>query len=93
MTKLLFMFNIYFMYYLAGSHYLNSRNHYIFKVFNYERIKQKNISGWGGYPVQKANMVYPKNIEQILIETKNGDSIARGNGRSYGDSSINAKYY
>ena len=56
-----------------------------------EKFKQKNISGWGGYPVQKANMVYPKNIEQILIETKNGDSIARGNGRSYGDSSINAK--
>ena len=35
-----------------------------------EKFKQKNISGWGGYPVQKANMVYPKNIEQILIEQK-----------------------
>ena len=53
--------------------------------------EQKNISGWGGYPVQKARVVYPENIEQILVEIKKGNLIARGNGRAYGDSSINQK--
>ncbi len=56
-----------------------------------KKLKKENISGWGGYPVQEANVVYPKNVEQILIEMKNSDLIARGNGRSYGDSSINEK--
>ncbi len=56
-----------------------------------KKFKKENISGWGGYPVQEANVVYPKNVEQILIEMKNSDLIARGNGRSYGDSSINKK--
>ncbi len=52
---------------------------------------QTNISGWGGYLVQEAKVVYPKNIEQILEEIKKSDLIARGNGRAYGDSSINKK--
>ena len=56
-----------------------------------KKFTKENISGWGGYPVQEANVVYPKNVEQILIEMKNSDLIARGNGRSYGDSSINKK--
>ena len=50
-----------------------------------------NISGWSGYPIQEARVVYPKNIKQILEEIKKSDLIARGNGRSYGDSSINKK--
>jgi len=52
---------------------------------------QTNISGWGGYPIQEAKVVYPKNIKQILEEMKKSDLIARGNGRAYGDSSINKK--
>ena len=52
---------------------------------------QTKISGWGGYPVRKTNIVYPKNIDQILVEIKKSDLIARGNGRAYGDSSINEK--
>ena len=52
---------------------------------------QTNISGWGGYPIQEAKVVYPKSIEQILEEIKKSDLIARGNGRAYGDSSINKK--
>ena len=52
---------------------------------------QTNISGWGGYPIQEAKVVYPKNIKQILEEIKKSDLIARGNGRAYGDSSINKK--
>ena len=50
-----------------------------------------NISGWGGYPVQKAKVLYPEKVEQIVTEIKKGDLIARGNGRAYGDSSINEK--
>ena len=53
--------------------------------------EQKNISGWGGYPSQKAKIVYPQNVNQILTEIKKSDLIARGNGRAYGDSSINEK--
>ncbi len=56
-----------------------------------KKSNQINISGWGGYPVQKAKVVYPENIDQILIEIKKSDLIARGNGRAYGDSSINEK--
>ncbi len=56
-----------------------------------KNLEQKNISGWGGYPIQKAKVVYPQNINQILDEIKKSDLIARGNGRAYGDSSINEK--
>ena len=53
--------------------------------------KQTLVSGWGGYPTRKTNMVYPRNIEQIQNAIKKSDLIARGNGRAYGDSSINEK--
>jgi len=53
--------------------------------------EKENISGWGGYLVQKANITYPRNIDQIVAEIKKSDLIARGNGRAYGDSSINEK--
>ena len=52
---------------------------------------QKTISGWGGYPSQKAKIVYPENIDQIIVAIKESDVIARGNGRAYGDSAINEK--
>ncbi len=56
-----------------------------------ENLNQKKISGWGGYPIKKANIIFPENIEQVLAEVKKGNLIARGNGRAYGDSSINEK--
>ncbi len=56
-----------------------------------KKLDKINISGWGGYPIQKAKIVYPENIEQILVEVKKSELIARGNGRAYGDSSINEK--
>ena len=52
---------------------------------------ETEISGWGGYPVRKAKVVYPKNTQEILAELNKGTLIARGNGRAYGDSSINEK--
>ncbi len=46
------------------------------------------LSGWGKYPIKNTEVLKPKNIKE-LIDTLNGDQlIARGNGRSYGDSSI-----
>ena len=38
-----------------------------------KNLEQKNISGWGGYPIQKAKVVYPQNINQILDEIKKSD--------------------
>lgn len=46
------------------------------------------LSGWGKYPIKNTEVLKPKNIKE-LIDTLNGNQlIARGNGRSYGDSSI-----
>ena len=57
-------------------------------IKNYEQVK---ISGWGGYPIRKAKVIYPKDFDQIQNEIKKNNLIARGNGRAYGDSSINEK--
>ena len=50
---------------------------------------KEEISGWGNYPKIKAIRRKPKSIEEIKKYLKLNSSIARGNGRSYGDSSIN----
>lgn len=47
------------------------------------------ISGWGKFPFFEANISSPNTFDDIFKEVKKGASIARGNGRSYGDSSIN----
>ena len=52
------------------------------------------ITGWGNYIQRnnKANIYYPKELDSIknLINRKSLKSLSiRGNGRSYGDSSIN----
>ena len=47
------------------------------------------ISGWGKYPFKKTKLYYPKSFNEIKKILKNDKKlIARGNGRSYGDSSI-----
>jgi hypothetical protein len=46
------------------------------------------ISGWGKYPLIKAKVKSPSSIEELILTISKGDAIARGNGRSYGDSSI-----
>lgn len=46
------------------------------------------ISGWGNYPFKKTNIFTPKNdieLTNLLVE---GQCIARGNGRAYGDCAI-----
>ena len=52
---------------------------------------KESLSGWGGFPRKIAKVFYPVKINQILNEIKNGEVIARGNGRAYGDSAISEK--
>ena len=47
------------------------------------------ISGWAKYPIIDSKISIPKEKEDLINLIKKGSSIARGNGRSYGDSSIN----
>ncbi len=55
------------------------------------KSEERIISGWGGFPTQLTKIIYPTSINQILEELKEGNLIARGNGRAYGDSAINQK--
>ena len=55
------------------------------------KIIKENISGWGRFPVSRAKIITPKNIEQLKELISKEKVIARGNGRSYGDSAINEK--
>ena len=52
---------------------------------------KESISGWGGYPRKIAKVFYPNEINEILREIKNQETIARGNGRAYGDCAISEK--
>ena len=47
------------------------------------------ISGWGQNTKNDCNFNCPRNICELKNELKNKPLIARGNGRSYGDSSLN----
>lgn len=46
------------------------------------------ISGWGKFPVINAQVSTPRDLDSVFEAVKKGQAIARGNGRSYGDSSI-----
>jgi len=48
------------------------------------------LSGWGRYPVLKANVNAPRNVAALRDVVRSEPTlIARGNGRAYGDSAIN----
>ena len=49
------------------------------------------ISGWGQYPKIDAKISAPQDLDKLLLSIKNGNAIARGNGRAYGDSAISAQ--
>lgn len=51
--------------------------------------KFEEISGWGSYPKKFTIKRKPKTIKELQKLIKNKPLIARGNGRSYGDSSYN----
>ncbi len=46
------------------------------------------LSGWGRYPLIDAKINSPNSIEKLLKAISSTNAIARGNGRSYGDSAI-----
>ena len=46
------------------------------------------LSGWGRYPLIEAKLKSPKSIKELIELISKGNAIGRGNGRSYGDSSI-----
>ena len=46
------------------------------------------LSGWGRYPIIKTDLKSPKSIKELVNAISKNDAVARGNGRSYGDSAI-----
>ncbi len=48
---------------------------------------QKEISGWGRYPVQRCELVRPERHAALVADAPS--VIARGQGRSYGDAALN----
>ena len=50
-----------------------------------------NISGWGKFPKHNSKLSNPYSLDELFLLINNDQSIARGNGRAYGDSAINKK--
>lgn len=46
------------------------------------------ISGWGRYPKIYSKVSAPRTVSSLQVLVQQGNAIARGNARSYGDSSI-----
>lgn len=47
------------------------------------------LGGWGRYPLIETKLKSPSSIEELVQEISKKNLIARGNGRSYGDSAVN----
>lgn len=46
------------------------------------------LAGWGRFPIVEAESVAPRDETDLTERVRRGAAIARGNGRSYGDSAI-----
>ena len=46
------------------------------------------LAGWGGFPRQDCRVSRPRSEEDLRALVAEGDLIARGNGRAYGDSAM-----
>lgn len=53
--------------------------------------RKETIEGWGRYPRIRARLDRPQAVHQLATASQDDPVIARGNGRSYGDSSFNAR--
>jgi FAD/FMN-containing dehydrogenase len=49
------------------------------------------LKGWGCFPEHETKFLTPNHFSEIIKNIKQGNLIARGNGRSYGDSAIGEK--
>ena len=49
------------------------------------------LSGWGRYPNIEAELNAPYTVDSLRAQVIKGNSIARGNGRAYGDSAISVQ--
>ena len=50
-----------------------------------------NLSGWGRYPLINAHLTAPRNEEELRALVLQGNAIARGNARAYGDCAVSAQ--
>lgn len=58
-----------------------------------EAVKKHALSGWGRYPVQECHEYRPEAWRSLAAALESGDQphyIARGMGRSYGDTALNS---
>ena len=53
--------------------------------------KLVKLSGWGLFPKIEVTQKIPASLEELRNAISSGSGIARGNGRSYGDSAISMK--
>ncbi|MDR3272976.1 MAG: FAD-binding oxidoreductase [Flavobacteriaceae bacterium] len=54
------------------------------------KTNKQKVTNWGKYPIVETRMVSTSNIQQIKkLVTESKTLIARGNGHSYGDNSLN----
>ena len=54
---------------------------------NFKLVKKK-LTGWANYPQCDSSVAYPTTLEELKTLVSEKNIIARGNARSYGDSSI-----
>jgi len=47
------------------------------------------LSGWGRFPYVETTLAEPREQTELISIIRSGSSIARGNGRAYGDSAVN----
>ena len=48
------------------------------------------LTGWGRYPQIETDLIAPRQESDLIDIARLGPSIARGNGRAYGDCAVNA---
>ena len=49
------------------------------------------LSGWGRYPVHETEIISPSDISSLRKSINSGKTIARGNGKAYGDSAVGSE--